>query len=130
MTKLSTDKDRDRYCDFMRSQALPLEVECKPWKEPRKLTANAYLWAFVYEPLCKVAGFQPEEWHEWFCIQWFGGVPYTRLDGTEGQRPQRTTTKNAQGERDVLKGQPFNDFLMFVESECAKRGVFIARGAL
>lgn len=130
MTKLSTEKDRERWIAFIEAQELPLDVSAQPWKEPRKLTANAYLWAFIYAPLCEVAGFEPDEWHEWFCIQYFGGIPYIRLDGTEGQKPHRTTTKNEHAKRDVLKGQPFNDFLVFVESECAKRGVFIERGAL
>lgn len=125
--KLSTDNDRRRYVAFLEAQPLPLEVKCDPWKEPRKLTANAYLWAYVYGPLVAKAGYEPEEWHEFFCIQHFGGVPYTRLDGSEGQKPVRTTTKNERGDRDVLKGQPFNDFLTFVESECAKYGVFIER---
>lgn len=125
--KLGTEADRKRWLAFVQAQELPLEVSCAPWKEPRKLTANAYLWAFVYGPLVEVAGFTQDEWHEFMCIGYFGGVPYTRLDGTEGERPVRTTTKNERGERDVLKGKPFNDFLMYAESECAKRGVFIER---
>lgn len=125
--KLATARDRDRWVGYVQAQPLPLEVSVAEWKEPRKLTANAYLWAYVYGPLVEKAGFTPEEWHEHFCILHFGGVPYIRLDGTEGQTPKRTTTKNAQGIRDVLKGKPFNDFLMFVESECAKRGVFVER---
>lgn len=130
MAKISTEADRRRWIAFVEVQELPLEVSCAPWKPARKLTANAYLWAFVYAPLCEVAGYEPEDWHEYFCIKYFGGVPFTRLDGTEGQRPKRTTTKNERGERDVLKGDAFNDFLIFVESECAKRGVFIERGAI
>lgn len=125
--KLSTDRDRDRWLDFIKSQPLPLEVQGGPWKEPRKLTANAYLWAFVYAPLVEVAGHDPESWHEYFCIQHFGGVPHTKIDGSQQILPRRTTTKNEQGKRDVLKGEPFNEFLVFVESECAKHGVFIER---
>lgn len=127
MAKLSTEKDRERWIAYLQAQALPLEVKCDPWKDPRKLTANAYLWAYVYGPLSDVAGYEPEEWHEYFCIKHFGGIPYTRLDGTEGEKPRRTTTKNEHGVRDVLKGKEFNDFLVFVESECAQYGVFIER---
>lgn len=132
MAKISTERDLARWTDYLHAQPLPIDVTCSPWKEPRKLTANAFLWAYVYGPLIEAAGSvaEPEEWHEYFCIQYFGGVPYIKPDGTEGVRPRRTTTKNEHGKRDVLKGQPFNDFLMYVESECAKRGVFIERGAL
>lgn len=129
MAKLSTDKDRERWFDYMRLQPLPLDVSCKPWKPARRITANAYLWAYVYEPLIEATGSvaEPEEWHEFFCIKKFGGVPYIKPDGEEGVKPRRTTTKNELGERDVLKGDVFNDFLVFVESECAKKGVFIER---
>lgn len=127
MAKLSTERDVERYCDFLKAQALPLEVSHKPWKPARRLESNAYLWAAVYRPLMQVAGHTEGDWHEWFCCRFFGAVPYIRIDGTEGEKPVRTTTKNEQGDRDVLKGQPFNDFLVYVESECAKYGVFIER---
>lgn len=125
--KLGTESERTRWLAFVAAQPLPIEVECKPWKKPRTLTANAYLWAYVYGPAKAVIGFTEEEWHEFACIQYFGGIPYMRLDGTGGERPRRTTTKNERGEKDVLKGDAFNDFLTFVEEMFASRGVFIER---
>jgi hypothetical protein len=127
VAKISTERELERWIDFLRVQPLPFEVECKKWRKPRTLTANAYLWAYVYGPAKAVLGFSEEEWHEYWCIEYFGGVPYMRLDGTEGQRPKRTTTKNEQGDKDVLKGDQFNDFLTFVEEGFASRGVFIER---
>lgn len=130
MAKIETGPELDRYVAFLYAQKLPLELTCKPWKPARRLTANAYLWAYVYEPLIEATGSvaEPEEWHEFFCIKKFGGVPYIKPNGEEGVKPRRTTTKNEIGDRDVLKGDAFNDFLVFVESECAKKGVFIERG--
>lgn len=130
MAKLTTERDLDRWIDFLRAQPLPLDVKAEPWREPRKLTANAALWAYVYGPLVEVAGFTPEDWHDFYCQAYFGAVRHTKIDGSEESRPRRTTTKDEQGKRDVLKGKEFNDFLMFVEADCAKRGVFIERGAL
>lgn len=127
MAKITTPKDLERWVAYLHAQPLPLEVKADPWKEPRRLEANAYLWAYVYGPLVEVAGFSPEEWHEHFCIQYFGGMPHTKIDGSQEIRPKRTTTKNEQGKRDVLKGKEFSDFLVYVESECAKHGVFIQR---
>ena len=127
MPKLSTPADRTRWYAFMDAMPLPIEASAGPWKEPRRQTANAYLWAYVYGPLVEVAGHEEAEWHEYFCIKFFGGIPYTRLDGSEGEKPKRTTTKDEQGKRDVLKGDKFNEFLIFAESECAKHGVFIER---
>jgi hypothetical protein len=125
--KLSTENDRKRWFAFVGAQPLPLEVSCDPWKEPRKLTANAYLWAYVYPPLVEVAGFTTDDWHRHYCGEHFGWVESVMPSGRVDYRPRRTTTTDESGKRDVLKGQPFNDFLMFVESDCAKRGVFIER---
>lgn len=130
MAKLSTDKDRERWFDYMRLQALPLEVSCEPWKDPRKLTANAFLWRFCYQPLVEAVGFTSEDWHTHYCGEFFGWKPVETPSGKIDYRPVRTTTTNEQGKRDVMKGEAFNKFLMFVEADCAKRGVFIERGAV
>jgi len=130
MAKIGTKADLARWVVFLEGQPLPLEVTSKPWKPARRLESNAFLWAFVYRPLVEVAGHEESEWHEFFCCRYFGAVPYIRIDGTEGERPVRTTTKNEDNERDVLKGDAFNKFLCYVESECASRGVFIERGAV
>lgn len=130
MTKLSTERDRERWVEFVQMQPLPLEVSCEPWKEPRKLTANAYLWAFIYAPLVEAAGFTSEDWHSHYCGEFFGWRLIETPTGRHEYRPIRTTTIDEKGKRDVLKGDRFNNFLMFVESDCAKRGVFVDRGAL
>jgi hypothetical protein len=125
--KIATAKDRDRWLDFVRGQPLPIDVNCEPWAEPRSLAQNAFLWAAVYAPLVERAGFSAEEWHELFCIRHFGGVDHVKPDGRIETRPLRTTTRNEHGKRDVLKGKPFRDFVTFVESECASRGVFVTQ---
>lgn len=128
--KLSSDRERERWIDFLRVQPLPLEVEARPWKKPRKITANNYLWGFVYQPLVQVAGFTTTQWHEHYCGEYFGWVERITPAGHVEYKPRRTTTTNENGDGDVLKGDSFNEFLMFVESDCAKRGVFIERGAV
>lgn len=127
MAKLSTDKDRERWFDYMRLQPLPLEATCEPWKPARRLTANAYLWAYVYGPVVEVLGFTEEAWHEYRCIAYFGGRPVEKPDGTVETRPIRTTTTNEYGKRDVLKGDAFNEFLVATEKFFASKGVFIER---
>lgn len=129
MAKLSTEREVERYCDFLKVQQLPIEASCKPWKAPRTNAANNYLWA-LYKNLVEVAGHTSEDWHTHHLGEYFGWRETELPSGRIDYRPIRTTTTNEAGEREVLKGQPFNDFLMFVESECAKRGVFVERGAL
>jgi hypothetical protein len=123
--KLATEQDRTRYIAFLQAQALPLDVQCEPWRQPRTLPQNAYLWAAVYAPLVERCGFSPEEWHEFFCGEFFGWLHNVKPSGESVSVPKRTTTKNEHGKRDVLKGKAFADFVTFVESECAKRGVFV-----
>lgn len=123
--KLSTEQDRTRYIAFLEAQALPLDVSCEPWRAPRTLPQNAYLWSAVYAPLVERCGFSPEEWHEHWCGEYFGWLHQVKPSGESISVPKRTTTRNEHGKRDVLKGKAFADFVTFVESECAKRGVFV-----
>lgn len=123
--KISTIAERDRFVTFLQIQPLPLDVRCEPWREPRTLPQNAYLWAAVYAPLVETCGFTPELWHEHFCGEYFGVVHEVRPSGESVSTPKRTTTRNEAGKRDVLKGKAFADFVTFVEAECAERGVFI-----
>lgn len=127
MAKIDTTPELDRYVAFLYAQKLPLEISCKPWKPARRLTANAYLWAYVYGPVVEVLGFTEEAWHEYRCIAYFGGRPVEKPDGTVETRPIRTTTTDEYGKRDVLKGDAFNAFLVAAEEFFASRGVFIER---
>lgn len=131
MAKLSNPADLERWKAFLDAQALPLTVTAEPWKAPRRLEANAYLWAYVYGPVVEVLGFTEEAWHEYQCIRFFGGKQVEKPDGTTETKPIRTTTKDENGKRDVLKGERFNQFLVSAEEFFASKGVFIERqGAL
>lgn len=123
--KLITESDRARWLAFVQSQQLPLEVSCEAWKAPRKLTANAYLWSACYKPLVEKCGHTSDDWHTHYCGEYFGWKEKETPAGHIEYEPVRTTTKDANGKRDVMKGQPFNEFLVFVEYDCAKRGIFI-----
>lgn len=125
--KIGTERERERWLSFVQAQALPIDVKCEPWKEPRKLTANAYLWSACYKPLVEVAGFDSQSWHSHYCGEYFGWKEKITPSGHVEYEPVRTTTRDENGKRDVLKGKPFNDFLMFVEADCAKRCVFVVR---
>jgi hypothetical protein len=110
-------------CSLLEQGAI--DWQCEPWAEPRTSKQNRYLWRAVYEPLVERCGFSKEEWHEHWCIEYFGAVEVVKPSGKVEVKPQRTTTTNEHGKRDVLKGKAFADFVAFVESECAKRGVFV-----
>jgi hypothetical protein len=124
--KIATEPQRERWITFIRQYPLPADMSCEPWREPRTQSANAFLWAAVYAPLVERCGFTPEDWHSYFCQLHFGTVPYVKPSGEIELRAKRTTTRDENGKRDVLNGAAFRDFVTFVESECAKRGVFVA----
>jgi hypothetical protein len=125
MARIATERDRERWVTFMHSQPLPLELECKPWRNKRSSEQNAYLWRAVYQPLVEVAGFTKERWHEYFCGEYFGWTDDVLPGDRVHKRPARTTTTGLDGKRDVINAQDFARFVQFLESELADMGVFI-----
>jgi hypothetical protein len=107
------------------------KVEISESKRTRSDAQNAYLWAVANKMISDATGYEPEEVHEYLCGQHFGWkdkrVPKTprNPDGVESV-PRRTTTRNEQGKRDVLKTKEFSDYVDFVQRFAAKKlGLFI-----
>lgn len=123
--KLSTDADRARWIDFVCLQPLPLEVSCQRWREARSNEQNAYLWGVVYPQLVEATDFTSDDWHEHYCGEYFGWVEHVKPSGVVEYRPKRTTTRNEHGKVDKMSVEDFGKFTAFVESDCAKRGVFL-----
>jgi len=126
--KLSTVQQLDRAVSFARALLTEgaIDWHCEPWREPRTLKQNAFLWRAVYQPLVERKGFTPEDWHEHFCGEYFGVTHHVKPSGESVTKPVRTTTRNEAGRKDVLKGKAFADFVTFAEAKCAEAGVFVA----
>jgi hypothetical protein len=128
--KLATDSDRARYIAFLQAQALPLDVSCGPWKPTRSNEQNALLFGVVYPPIAEAMGYDVADIHEFMCGTHFGWVdrkvPKTprNPEGVES-RPFRTTTRDENGKRNVLKKDQFSKFIDTVERMAAKAGVFV-----
>jgi len=128
--KLATDSDRARYIAFLQAQALPLDVSCGPWKPTRSNEQNALLFGVVYPPIAEAMGYDVADIHEFMCGTHFGWVdvkvPKTprNPEGIES-RPFRTTTRDENGKRNVLKKDQFSKFIDTVERMAAKAGVFV-----
>ena len=115
--------------------ALPLErawrVRCQVLRNERSSEQNAYLWGCPYKLLSEHTGYEVDEIHEWACGTFFGWrdkrVPKTPRS-PEGyvSVPVRTTTRDENGERDVLNWQQFSDFVAFLQRFAAdKLGLLI-----
>lgn len=91
-----------------------VEVEARPYVEPRTLKQNAALFAVAYPPIMEHVGLrgdrEKQELHEIYCGLYFGTVERPIV----GTRPLRTTTTNEEGERDVLSREQFGQFFEFV----------------
>lgn len=128
--KIATEAQRARYHAFVDTLPLPIDADAKPWKDPRTSAQNAYLFGVCYPPIAQAKGYTVDEIHEWMCGTHFGWVdkpcPKTPRN-PEGQesRPFRTTTRDENGKRDVLKKGPFSDFVDCVHRIAALAGVFI-----
>src|SRR3546814_1738530 len=111
--KLATEQQRARWLAFVQAQALPLDVECKPWKPTRSNEQNALLFGVVYPPIAEAMGYEVEAIHEYMLGRHFGWVdvkvPKTprNPEGIES-RPFRTTTRDEHGTRNVLKADEFS----------------------
>ena len=127
--KLATEAERSRWIAFVQAQPLPLSVECKPWRKSRSNDQNALLWA-MYAPIAEHMGFDRDDLHEWFCGKFFGWkdvrVPRSpRNPDGFASVPVRTTTRNADGRREVLDAKTFGLFVDMVDRIAAQAGIYI-----
>lgn len=108
----------------------PWEVLVRPFKRSRTNQQSRYERGVACVLLSKAVGYEPEEIHEYLCGMYWGwrqvACPKTPSN-PRGIRdvPIRTTTTNANGERDVLSRTEFADFVDFIQRFGAKHNVFI-----
>ena len=115
--------------------ALPLNrawrVRCSVLRNERSEQQNRYLFGLVYQMLSEHTGFECEELHEWFLGSHFGWIEKKipkRPSNPQGfiSVPARTTTRDENGERDVLDWKRFSDFVAFIQRFAAQKlGVLI-----
>lgn len=131
--KLSTESERARWLAFVLEQPLPLEVSCGPWKRTRSNEQNSLLFGVIYPPIAEAMGYEVDGdngIHAFMCGTYFGWVdrpvPKTpRNPEGVASFPRRTTTRDENGKRNVLKADEFSKFLDMVERIAAKAGVFV-----
>jgi len=124
-------KDRDdaikRVAETLRFFQLgkPVNVKLSIARPERTPPQLRYLWGCAYKLLAEHAGYEPDDIHEYLCMQFFGAKP-KRLPGNRtAEVPIRTTTVDADGNRDVIDGEEFWRFVEFVQRVGARAGVVI-----
>lgn len=110
--------------------ALPLNrawrIRCAVLRNERSEQQNKYLWSVPYELLSKYTGFEKDDLHEFFCGKFFGWkdkkVPRTpRSQEGYVSVPVRTTTRDENGDRDVLGWEQFDDFVGYIQRYAAEK---------
>lgn len=99
-------------------------VTIKPYSKPRSCAANAYLWSVVYPTIVRELSGVADDWHELFCIEFFGERS-VELCASRIVKPVRTTTTDESGKRDVLPTAEFWRFVDFVRQRAAEGGVYV-----
>ena len=97
-------------------------IEVKAFVKSRTNPQNAALFGVAYPALVEATGYTPDELHDAFCKRFFGTVRELVM-GEQVIRPRRTTTTNADGERDVMPAGDFADFYAMVQMVGAEAGV-------
>jgi hypothetical protein len=120
-------------CQFL-EVGKAVRVTVREAKPTRTLEQNALLFGGIYPPIAEAMGYTVEDVHEYMLGRHFGWVdrkvPKTprNPEGVESV-PFRTTTRDENGKRDVLKKDQFSKFLDTVERIAAQAGVFVSREA-
>lgn len=107
-----------------------LEVIVRQRKSERSSPQNRYLHGVAYKILADATGYEVEDIAEYLLGTHFGWVtvkcPKTPSNPNGCKDvPRRTTTKNEDGKRDVLKWDAFGDYVAWIQRFAAKKGIHI-----
>lgn len=94
----------------------------RPERTPPQLR---YLWGVAYPILADHGGYERDDVHEYLCGCHFGWREKRLPGGRVEQVPIRSTTVDADGNRDVIDGDEFWRYVEFVQRVGARAGVVI-----
>lgn len=121
----------ERVCSFL--QSLPekaYRIEISEFRRSRTVQQNRYLFGVAYKLLSDRTGYSVDDLHEYCCGKFWGWQTVrcprtpTNPSGFKDE-PVRTTTRNEQGQRNVITWELFSDFVASVQQLGAEAGVMI-----
>lgn len=95
------------------------QVSISDVKKERSDLQNRALWGCAYKTLRDATGNDVDDLHTYFCGEYFGWTEYEVM-GSKRKRPRRTTTKDADGTRDVISTLHLSDFYAFIQQRAAE----------
>lgn len=91
----------------------------------RTIPQVAYLHAVCYTMLSEHTGYEKEEIEEYLLGSYFGWKEKKLPGGRVSSVPIRRTTTDEEGNRDVLEGRKFWDFVSWIQRVAARQGCII-----
>ncbi len=124
-------KDRDKAIDallpvlLLYQEGKPINVKVSIARPERTIPQLKYLWSVPYEMLAEAMGFDKDEISEYLCGVYWGWTIKKLPGGRETQVPIRTTTVDADGNRDVIEGDVFWKYVEWIQRVGARHGLVI-----
>lgn len=103
----------------------PVNVKMTIARPERTIPQLRYLRGVAYAILATQFGYEPEEISEFLCGEYWGWKTKKLPGGRTSQVPMRTTTEDEDGNRDVIDGQVFWDYVEWIQRKAARQGVVI-----
>jgi len=99
-------------------------VTVERYRKTRSNEQNRYLWGVAYPLIEQETGNSKDALHEVFCGEFFGWVKHEVL-GKQRDIPRRTTTKDENGNHNVITTTEFMDFCANMQRIAAEYGVYV-----
>lgn len=121
------EREIEKLCRVMAhyEPGKPVNVKLSIARPERTPPQLKYLWGVAIKMLAEHGGYEPEDVHEYLCGSFWGWKPKRMPGGRSEDVPIRTTTVDADGNRDVIDGDEFWRYVEFVQRVGARAGVFI-----
>lgn len=103
----------------------PVNVRLTIARPERSIPELRYLHGVPYKMLSDAMGYEPDEISEYLCGCFWGWKSKKLPGGRTAEYPIRTTTKDAEGNRDVISGEEFWRYVSWIQRVGARHGLII-----
>lgn len=103
----------------------PVNIRFTIARPERSIPELRYLHGVPYKMLSEAMGYEPDEIAEYLLGQFYGWKEKKLPGGRVSESPIRTTTKDAEGNRDVISGEEFWRYVNWIQRVGARHGIII-----
>lgn len=103
----------------------PVNVKVSIARPERTIPQLRYLRGVPYEMLSQHTGYEPDDISEYLCGEYWGWKEKKLPGGRVQKVPMRTTTTDEDGNRDVIDGDVFWEYVEWIQRVGARQGLVI-----